>query len=316
MSTSYPTEEEWQGYFDQLSNWGKWGPDDDRGTLNYITPQVVSAAAGLVREGVTVSLARDIDFSSSRKEDPDRALHFMGRTGVVAPEKGFAGAHDWTVLPLHGLTLTHLDAHSHMIRDGKLYNGQDARRVTAEQGARVGSLKPTHDGIVSRGVFLDIAELKGLPWLEESYEITPDDLDAAAERQGVEMGSGDIVMVRTGYGLRRRTDLLSGDNQEPKDFHPLLPGLGVGCLPWMHEHEVAVVGTDTGTETRPSRFSWLAPFHAVALVSMGLWILDNFELEPIKAATERFNRSTFLTTIATLRLKNSTGCPVNPIAVF
>jgi kynurenine formamidase len=311
-----PSEEEWLGYFGALSNWGRWGEDDTRGTLNLITAEQVRRAAALVREGITVSCAREVDFTGSRKEDPGRALHFMNHTGTSAPAHGGGGANDWVILPLHGLVITHLDAHAHMFWDGRMYNGQDARLVTAEQGARRGNLAPAAGGIVGRGVLLDIAALHGVPWLAEGHEISATELDDAARRQGVEPEPGDIVMVRTGYGQRRRTDLLTGDGGEPRDFQPELPGLGAGTLPWMHAHDVAVVGTDTGTEARPSRYSWLAPFHAVAMVAMGLWIVDNYDLEDLTQTCERLGRYVFMATIAALRLKNSTGSPVNPLALF
>ncbi len=147
-----PSEEEWLGYFAALSNWGRWGEDDTRGTLNLITAEQVRRAASLVREGITVSCAREVDFTGSRKEDPGRALHFMNHTGTSAPAHGGGGANDWVILPLHGLVITHLDAHAHMFWDGRMYNGQDARLVTAEQGARRGNLAPAASGIVGRGV--------------------------------------------------------------------------------------------------------------------------------------------------------------------
>ncbi len=299
-----PSEQEWLGYFAALSNWGRWGDDDTLGTLNLITAEQVRRAAALVTDGITVSCAREVDFTGSRKEDPNRALHFMNSTGTGAAAQGGGGASDWVVLPLHGLVITHLDAHAHMFWDGRMYNGQDARLVTAEQGARRGYLAAAASGIVGRG------------WLAEGHQISAAELDAAARRQGVQPEPGDIVMVRTGYGRRRRTDLLTGDGGAPPDFRPELPGLGAGTLPWMHTHDVAVVGTDTGTEARPSPYSWLAPFHAVAMVAMGLWIVDNYDLEDLAQTCERLGRHEFMAAIAPLRLKNSTGSPVNPLAMF
>jgi kynurenine formamidase len=311
-----PSEAEWLDYFQALSNWGRWGDDDTRGTLNLITQECVRKAASLVREGITVSCAREVDFTASPKEDPRRALHFMSHTGSNAAAHGGGGAIDWAILPLHGLTITHLDAHAHMFWDAKMYNGQDARMVTAEQGARRGSLAPAAGGIVGRGVLLDIAALHGVPWLGEGHEISAAELDDAARRQDVQLEPGDILMVRTGYGARRRTDPVTGDGGGPGDERPELPGLGAGSLPWMRAHDVAVAGTDTGTEARPSHYSWLAPFHAVAMVAMGMWIVDNYDLEDLAQTCERLGRYEFMATIATIRLKNSTGSPVNPLAVF
>jgi hypothetical protein len=119
-----PSEAEWLDYFQTLSNWGRWGDDDTRGTLNLIMEERVRKAASLVREGITVSCAREVDFTASPKEDPRRALHFMSNTGSNAAAHGGGGAVDWAILPLHGLTITHLDAHAHMFWDAKMYNGE------------------------------------------------------------------------------------------------------------------------------------------------------------------------------------------------
>jgi kynurenine formamidase len=315
-SSTRPSEAEWLSYFQTLSNWGRWGDDDTRGTLNLITDECVRKAASLVREGITVSCARDVDFTASPKEDPGRALHFMSQTGSGTAAHGGGGAVDWVILPLHGLTITHIDAHGHMFWDAKMYNGQDAGMVTAEHGARRGSLAPAAGGIIGRGVLLDIAALHGVPWLEAGHEISAAQLDDAAKRQGVQLEPGDILMVRTGYGARRRTDPLTGGGEGPGERQPGLPGLGAGSLPWMRAHDVAVIGTDTGTETQPSHYSWLAPFHAVAMVAMGMWVVDNYDLEDLAQTCERLGRYEFMVTIATIRLKNSTGSPVNPLAVF
>lgn len=312
-----PTEEQWLGYFDELSNWGRWGADDVLGPLNLITPEVIRRAAGLIREGVTVSCAREVSFGPGPAEDHGRPLHFMVRTGAAARPTGPDGASDWVGLPLHGLTMTHLDAPSHMFWHGKMYNGQDASAVTAERGARLGSLAPVADGIVGRGVLLDVARALGVDCLEPGYAITPADLDATAAAQNIQMQPGDILMVRTGYGARRASSpWAAGSGEDPADGLPHLPGIGPSCLPWMRHHDVAVVGTDTGTEARPSHYSFVAPFHIVAMTAMGMWIIDNFELEALAQTCAGFSRWEFFANVAPIRLKYSTGAPINPIALF
>jgi hypothetical protein len=227
-----PTVEEWLGYFTELSNWGRWGDDDTLGPLNLITPEVRRAAVALVTEGIQVSCARDVGWVGPT-EDHGRPLHFMQRTGTAARATGADGASDWVVLPMHGLVMTHLDAPSHMFWDGQMYNGQPASQVTAERGARLGSLAPVADGIVGRGVLLDVAAAHGVEHLEPGYAITPADLDAAAERQHVDVRPGDVLMVRTGYGAARAAAVWpAGTGADPDDESlPHLPGLGPSCLP-------------------------------------------------------------------------------------
>jgi kynurenine formamidase len=312
-----PTEDEWREYFQTLSNWGRWGPDDVRGPLNLITPEVVQAALALVREGTSVSCAREISWGTGVTEDPDRPLHFMSRTGTAARPEGPDGGNDWVVLPMHGLTMTHLDAPSHMFWNGKMYNGQDAGSVTAERGARLGSIAPVANGIVGRGVLLDVAAALGVDCLDPGYPISPDELDRAASRQSVTMQPGDVLWVRTGYGSRRAVaPWPTGPGTGLNDLQPHLPGLGPKSLPWMRDHDVAVIGTDTGTDARPSLYSFVAPFHVVAMTAIGMWIVDNLELEALSQTCERLGRWEFLMTIAPVRLKYSTGAPVNPIALF
>jgi kynurenine formamidase len=199
-----------------------------------------------------------------------------------------------------------------------MYNGQDAHEVTAERGARLGSLAPVAQGIVGRGVLVDVAAAHGVEHLEPGYAITPGDLDAACARQRVEVRPGDIVAVRTGYGAARATAVWpAGTGADAADESlPHLPGLGAACLPWMHLHDVAVIGTDTGTEARPTAYPFVAPFHVVAMVAMGMWVVDNYELEDLARTCERLQRWEFLMAIAPLRLKNATGTPVNPVALF
>jgi kynurenine formamidase len=312
-----PTEDEWLGYFDSLSNWGRWGADDVRGTLNLVTPDVVRTATALVSEGLTISCAREVGWGSGFSEDKERPQHFMSRTGTAARPTGADGGSDWVVLPMHGLVMTHLDAPSHMFWNGRMYNGQEASAVTAERGARLGSIEPFGNGVVGRGVLLDVARALDVDCLEPEHAISPDELDAAAARQSVEVRPGDILMVRTGYGAARtQAPWPAGTGPYPQDMHPHLPGLGPSCLPWMREHDVAVVGTDTGTDARPSAYSFLAPFHVVAMTAIGMWIIDNLELEAVAQNCERLGRWEFLVSVAPIRLKYSTGAPVNPIAIF
>jgi kynurenine formamidase len=294
-------------YFDSMSNWGRWGPDDQRGALNLITPEKVAAAARLVELGVRVPCGRTVEFAPrpTAAEAPVPPIHFMQKAGEGAPLHGMGNAYDWAGLPLHGLYLTHLDAPSHVFWNGAMYNGVAAARVTSERGALAGAVELAGDGIVSRGVLLDVAATRGVTSLDDGEGVTPDDLEAAESRAGTRVTQGDVMFVRTGYGARRP----SGNSN--------LPGLTPECLPFIRDREPAVVATDTGTDVFPPRFEDLeAPVHAVCLVAMGVWIIDNCELEALHEMAEQTQRRAFLVAISPLRLRSSTGCPVNPIAIY
>lgn len=312
-----PTHQDILGWFDSLSNWGRWGPDDELGTLNLITPSKRLQAAGLVREGLVVSLGRRIDYEPAA-DNPFPARHFMLRSGEgeQAQQVGRVSALDAFLLQPHGLAMTHLDAPSHSIvrsdpaRGWTTYNGKPARLVTTAEGARVGSIELAGEGIVSRGVLLDIARLRGVAWLEPDQPVMPDDLDAAAEEQGVQVQPGDVLCVRTGFPGRR---LALG----PRPSTDGVCALQAACLPWLRGHDVAVMGADTGNDVMPSQYPDLGlPVHAVGMGAIGLWILDNPDYESLAETCARLGRWEFQIVIVPLKLANGTGSPVNPLALF
>jgi kynurenine formamidase len=314
-----PSEAEWLSYFETLSNRGRWGEDDTRGTLNFVTPEKARAAAGGSVTGQIVPLGRTIEFGDRvpAAEAPIPPLHFMYRTGQSAPSSGGYGSMDWLALPLHGLYVTHLDSHAHIFWNGETYNGQSAANVTAEAGARRGSILPAASGLVTRGVLLDIPRLHGVDALPLGSSVTREELEAAAERQGVTVEVGDVVAVRTGY-TRIRSDIswAPPTPRDPRQQDQPRSGLCASTLPWVHEHSVAIVGTDTGTDAYPVPYSFLSPVHAVALCAMGLWILDNLDLEALGDLCESLGRWDFAFVLAPLKIKNATSSPVNPLALF
>ena len=317
------SDEEWRSYFETLSNWGRWGSDDQRGTLNLIDAAKVHAAAQLVQDGRHVSCGRLVEFGNrvSVYEAEDAPLHFVSSTGARLNADGAGGGLDWVGFQIHGLYMTHLDAPSHQIWGGRMFNGHPAEALTAEAGAQAGSIDLAGSGIVSRGVLLDVAGVAGFDALPAGYGIGPEELDGAAAAQAVEPEAGDVVLVRTGYGAQRRRSrgripaVEAAAGAEPGGL-PHLPGLAPSALPWFRHHDIAVVGTDTGTDCRPSAHDWLAPFHVVAMCAMGMWVLDNFELEELAEVCHDTGRYEFMIVIAPVRFKNTTGSPVNPIAVF
>ncbi|MBV9597983.1 MAG: cyclase family protein [Chloroflexi bacterium] len=313
---SIPSEQEIWSWHRTLSNWGRWGTDDERGTLNLITPGKRLQAASLVREGLIVSCARTVAYEPA-VDNVMPARHFMLSSGEAEPEQVLSRtATDAFFLQPHGVSMTHLDAPSHVLvrsdtsQPLTVYNGKPAKLVTAARGATVGSIELAGGGIISRGVLLDIPRLRNVPWLEASDPIFPEDLDGAEAAQGVRVEPGDILFARTGFP-RRRAEL------GPRAVSEGMCALQAACLPWLRERDVAVVGADTGNDVFPSQYASIwGPVHAVGIGAIGLWILDNPDYEELAEVCARLGRWEFQAVIAPLKLANGTGSPVNPLAVF
>ncbi len=285
-----------------LSNWGRWGPDDQLGTLNHIRPQHrIDAAAG-VRSGRTVSCARPLP-TEPGPENPSPVTHHMLGTHTEGH-----GA-DWFGVASHGYATSHLDALCHIFWDGALYNGHRTETVTAS-GARQLGVHHLRDGIVGRGVLLDIPSVHGVDALEPGTPITVADLEAAEESTGVTVGGGDILLVRTGRWRWRQEH----GGWDPRER---LAGLHASCLPWIHDRDVAVLGSDGVSDCHPSHIDDVRlPVHTVGIVAMGLTLLDNLDLDALADACEAEERNEFLLTVAPLIVVGGTASPVNPIAVF
>ena len=297
------------GYFDTLSNEGRWGPHDERGTLNLISPEKRLSALQSVREGIAVSCATLIGGQGPALDVPYPPLHFMIRSGEsVNPQR--PGAVDFIGLVFHSHVVTHVDALSHSIWKGRIYNGRDAAVVTNEQGATELSIDAFREGIITRGVLLDIAGLAGKDWLDAGEAVLPSMLDEAEHTQGVNVESGDALLVRTGWWERR---LAEGPYSEP--LHR--PGLHAACLPWLRDRQVAVVAADAANDVVPSGYPALEqPVHEVGSVAMGLCLVDVCSFGELRTACLERGRWSFLFVIAPLRIRYGTGSPVTPLAVF
>ena len=298
--------------FEATKNWGRWGAEDEAGALNYITPKRRAAAATLVRDGFAVSCARELPVEPSI-ENPHPAHHHMLMAGDVAdslvPDLGVTM--DYIGVAFHGMATSHIDAFCHVAVNGKLYNGFSIGDVKSN-GARRGSIMVARDGIVGRGVLLDIPRLRGVQWLEPQERILPEDLERAEAAAGLRVGEGDLLLVATGRDARRAA-------RGP--WHPTevgLAGLDARCVPWLHERRIAVLGSDGVSDALPggSTPGWPLPLHQFCLVGMGVHLLDNLALAELAAACAERQRWEFLFTVAPLRVAGGTGSPVNPIAVF
>lgn len=286
---------------DALSNWGRWGADDQLGALNLITPAARASAAAQVRTGRTVSCARSLP-TQPAVDNPNPVAHHMTGTATEG------GGADYIAVAPHGYATSHLDALCHIFRGDRLYNGYPAAAVTAHGALQLG-IHHLAGGIVGRGVLLDVAGLKGGP-LKPGTAIYPADLDEASARAGLEVGAGDILLVRTGRWPWR-------DEHGPWDPHEVLAGLDASCLPWIHEHEVAALGCDGVSDVVPSGVPDVRlPIHSVAIPTMGVHLLDNLDLEALAVACRDEGRWSFLLTIAPLIVWRGTASPVNPIALF
>ena len=307
-TTQIPTEEEVLGYMTSLSNWGRWGADDELGTLNLITPEKRAQAAGLVREGISVTCSRLIVPEGAADVTSIPPLHYMIRTGESAPSSGPGGSSDFIGFSFHGLTITHLDALCHQFWDGKMYNGKSASMVKADEKATAGHIDRAQNGIVTRGVLLDIAKVKGKQWLDPGEPVFTEDLEAAERAQGVRVEEGDALMLRLGWYKRR---LAEGPPASGR------PGLHAETLPWLHQRGVSLLAGDASQDMDPSGYPNLGlPVHRVGIVGMGLWLIDAANCEELVEVCERLSRWEFMFNVAPLRFHNATGSPVNPLAIF
>lgn len=291
----------------RLSNWGRWGPDDQLGALNHIRPEHRAAAAAGVRTGRTVSCARPLA-TTAAPENPSPAQHHMLGTHTEG------GGADWIGVASHGYATSHLDALCHIFWDGKIYNGHPTEVVTAHGAEQLG-IHHLRDGVVGRGVLLDIPPVRGVDALEPGTPITVEDLEAAEAHAGLTVGTGDILLVRTGRWAWHR-------EHGPWDPRQQLAGLHASCLPWLHEREVAMLGSDGVSDVHPSHVDpgdgapTRLPIHSVGIVAMGLHLLDNLDLDDLAAACAEESRWTFLLAVAPLIVVGGTASPVNPVAVL
>jgi len=247
------TAGQFEELFQSVCNWGKWGPEDELGTLNYITPDKVRSAARLVRSGRSISLAIPID-KVAGPDNPKPAFHAMVQTFDVTSELGEPRvAMDYLACQCHGDCHTHMDALCHIGYRGKLYNGKSVGEVTS-RGAGLLDITSYAHGIVGRGVLLDIPRLRDVPWLEPGEAVGAEELQAAERAQGVRLEEGDILLFRTGHYRRRleRGPWNNGYDGEGK------AGLHATAMLFLHERKVAAFLPDGDGETVPSNVEGVA----------------------------------------------------------
>lgn len=301
------TASEFAALYQRLLAGAAWA-GGERGALVALTPARVVAASREVRTGRTVTLAAPVE-TSSGPDNPEPAQHKM----KSAPDGGASGGLDFAMdrfaMNVHGDADSHIDALCHVIYDGTLHGGVAASSVTSD-GATALSVEVARNGIVGRGVLLDIPRLRDVPWLEPGDHVTADDLAAAETAQGVRVGEGDLLFVRVGH-RRRRAELGAWHTAERR------AGLHPSALEFLADRRVAVLGGDGNNDTAPSSTEGVDfPVHVLAIHAMGLHLLDYLQFEDLTQACEKEGRWSFLCVIAPLRLPHATGSPVNPIAVL
>jgi kynurenine formamidase len=304
LSPVVVTQAEYDRWQTELSNWGRWGRDDELGTLNLITPAKRRAAAALVREGVTVSLASNAQ-TAKAVDVPCPNEWAM----LTASE---AGATDRIAYPcIHGAGTTHLDSFAHRFFGGKMWNGYPVSGlVTPEGGAARNSVLTMKGGIVTRAVLYDIPRLKGISYLEPGTRIFPADLEAWERKVGVRAGAGDALLLRWGRWARREA-------LGPWPIDEGAAGLDVSVIPWLKRRDIALLGWETpGYAPQPPGDLPRLAVHDFVLTILGVHLLDRADFEALSAAAAARNRWEFMLTVAPLPIPNGTGSPVNPIAMF
>jgi kynurenine formamidase len=307
----------------QYSNWGRWGPDDELGTLNLIEPADVVAAAGLVQTGRAFSLSIPLDDNGPQTGGFGRfnPIHLMIRDGNAAVtdtvvrdfyggrDRWIRGTDDVLILPLQ--SGTQWDALGHIVFEKQIYNGYPATDV-GSRGAIRNDIAKARAKVAGRGVLLDIPRSKGRDWLDAGEAITAADLDACAQRQGVEVRRGDIVLVRTGQLGHCRADGAWGSYAGGS-----APGLGLDTVAWIHGHDIAALATDTwGAEVLPNQTEDVfQPLHIILIVHMGLLLGEIFDLEALAADCADDGRYEFFFSAPPLPITGAVGSPVNPIAI-
>jgi len=296
-----------QEWMSSLSNWGRWGEDDQLGALNLITPEKRKAAAALVRDGVSISLAHPM-ITEITPDNPNPLKHTMVATGAADNQSSYSM--DRYEILYHGLAHTHLDALCHIFWEGKMFNGFDRSEVSAEGCGKLG-IANVQQGVFTRGVLIDMAWFNDVDYLEPGTAIYPADLEAWEQKTGIRVEAGDAVLLRTGRWARRAA---KGAWSPALGF----AGLHASVAKWLKERDVAILGSDVASDVMPSGIEGFEglPIHLLTIVAMGVPLIDNGDYEELSREAQARGRWTFLLTLAPMRVEGGTGSPVNPIATF
>ena len=301
--------------YESCKNWGRWGADDQRGTLNLLTDEVRARGAAAVKSGRAISCAHDFPVNPSA-ETPVPGCHHMISAGDARDSSGIPGyeaTQDYLGTNVHGLGITHIDALCHMFVRGEMYNGFLPADVRSNGGALRNSIMAAVDGLVGRCVLIDVPRTRGVEYLEPHQTVTIDDLEASEEAQRLRVEPGDMVLISTGRDARR-----NAHNGQLSPFFQGLSGLHPQCARWLKDRGVSVLGSDGISDHMPAAPTpgWPFPIHQIGITAVGLHLIDNLHLLPLAGACADADRWVFQLSVAPLRVVGGTGCPVNPIAIF
>ena len=305
MERRVPTKQEVLAYLKEDNNWGRWGKDDQIGAVNMVTEQKRAAAAKLVQTGRAVSLSREFP-KLPAANNPTPALHYMKRN--MRDDAG-GSAVDFYGISYHGTSTTHLDALCHVWDHNGMWNGADPMEVITFDGAQWGSVEHWKEGIITRGVLLDVPKHRGEPFVTQDKPVHGWELEDIAKEQGVTMEPGDALVVYSGRDMWNEAgNPLWGSDRD------LRPGLHASCLPFIKESDCCVLVWDMMDHT-PNGYDVPWSVHG-AIFAYGIGLLDNALLQPLAETCAQLGRYEFMLTINPLRVVGGTGSPVNPVALF
>ena len=290
---------EFDTLFQQVKNWGRWGPTDELGSANLVTPAKKKQAVALVKEGITVSLAHNA-LTEKAEDNASPFEHTMLRGNSM----------DRYAVSYHGYAHSHIDALCHILYKDQTYNGYARAEVNTDKGCTKLGIQNLKSGIVTRGILIDIPRLRNLPYLEPGTALYAEDLEAWEKKAGVKIAAGDAVFLRTGRWARR-------EKLGPWNVGQNAAGLHASVAPWIKARGVAFLGSDAAEDVTPSMVEGIAlPIHTLMITALGINLLDNQDLEALGDMAAKLNRWEFMVTIAPVPVTGGTGFPLNPIATF
>ena len=301
-STNAPgaTQEQFEQWMAELSNWGRWGQADQLGAANLITPAKRLQAVALVETGEAISLAHDV--TDEAGSDPNRPF---GLNMIISfgPDR----IRDRLDIDYHGGFFTHLDAICHVVYDGKIYNGHDFRQTVTDDGCEHLGITGLKNGVLTKAVLVDVPRLRGVPYLEPGARVYREDIEAWEQQTGATVEPGDVLLIRTGRWARRSTGSDVGGTA----------GMDASFLPFLADRDVALFGGDTAHEVRNNIPGLdVTVVHKFTVVARGMNLFDNLDLEAAAETAARLGRWEFLFMASPVRVPKGTGSPINPIAVF